>query len=86
MDVDIEGKTIDNVAVLYCTHQWRAGAARDSRQYPWIRTVELGWRYGSDVFVTAGLSAGERVITTPISFPIVGAPLNVQALGAYDGQ
>ena len=51
-----------------------------------IRPVELGWRYGSDVFVTAGLSTGERVITTPISFPIVGAHLNVQALGAYDGE
>ena len=86
VDVDIEGKTIDNVAVLPASalingEQVLLATADNTLE---IRPVELGWRYGSDVFVTAGLSTGERVITTPISFPIVGAPLNVQALGAYD--
>ena len=88
VDVDIEGKTIDNVAVLPASalingEQVLLATADNTLE---IRPVELGWRYGSDVFVTAGLSTGERVITTPISFPIVGAPLNVQALGAYDGE
>ncbi|MEC8379261.1 MAG: efflux RND transporter periplasmic adaptor subunit [Myxococcota bacterium] len=88
VDVDIEGKTIDNVAVLPASALINGEqvllATMDNTLE--IRPVELGWRYGSDVFVTAGLSTGERVITTPISFPIVGAPLNVQALGAYDGE
>ena len=88
VDVDIEGKTVDGVAILPDTalingEQVLLATADNTLE---IRAVELGWRYGSDVFITAGLSAGERVITTPISFPIVGAPLNVQALGAYDGQ
>ena len=88
VDVEIQGKAADNVArlpesALINGNKVLIATAENTLDE---RSVELGWRHGSDVFITAGLSNGERVIITPISFPIVGAPLNVQALGAYDGE
>jgi len=37
--------------------------------------VKVGWRDGETVFVTGGLRDGARVIVTPLSLPIEGAPV-----------
>lgn len=87
VDVDIQGQQRENIArlpdsALINGNTVLIATAENTLEE---RPVELGWRHGSDVFITAGLSNGEKVITTPISFPIVGTPLNVQSQGAYDG-
>lgn len=41
------------------------------------RPVQVGWREGETVFVTAGLSEGERVVTSPLSLPVEGLAVQV---------
>ena len=43
------------------------------------RDVTVGWRNGDNIVLTSGLSAGDQVITTPLSFPIEGMGLRPQA-------
>ncbi len=41
--------------------------------------VTVGWRDAETAFVVDGLMAGTRVVTTPMSLPIEGAPIHAQA-------
>jgi len=43
------------------------------------RDVTVGWRDGSTAFVIGGLEGGARVVTTPLSLPIEGAPVRARA-------
>ncbi|MCP4871654.1 MAG: efflux RND transporter periplasmic adaptor subunit [Proteobacteria bacterium] len=43
------------------------------------RDVTVGWRDGSTAFVIDGLDGGARVVTTPLSLPIEGAPVRASA-------
>jgi RND family efflux transporter MFP subunit len=42
------------------------------------RDVTVGWRNDDDIVLTSGLSAGDQVLTTPLSFPIEGMGLRPQ--------
>lgn len=42
------------------------------------REVRVGWRSADQLFVTAGLSAGDRLVTSPLALPIEGSPARVQ--------
>jgi len=44
--------------------------------------VLVGWRDAATAFVISGLSDGARVVTTPPSLPIDGAPVKSRPLGA----
>ena len=41
------------------------------------RDVVVGWKASTEVVLLSGLSAGDRIITSPISVPIYGSPLNI---------
>lgn len=41
------------------------------------KDVAIGWYDKEDVVLLSGLSAGEKVITTAISYPIYGAPIEI---------
>jgi len=80
VDVVLEGRSMEGVvriprvAVRDGDHVWLAGSGVLER-----RAVDIGWKEGDDVFVTSGLSTGDRVITSPLAAPLDGLP--VQILG-----
>jgi len=41
------------------------------------REVAVGWRQAETVFVTDGLSSGDRVVTSPMAVPLDGMPVQV---------
>lgn len=43
-----------------------------------IREVEVGWRTPGQVMVTGGISAGERVVTSPLASPVAGMKLRLE--------
>jgi len=42
-----------------------------------IREVEVVWRERDEVLVTRGVKPGERIITSPLSAPVAGMPLQI---------
>ena len=79
VDVQISGKTVPNAvrvpaaAIIDGSHVFIA----DHENRLAKRDVTVGWSEGLDSVVTEGLMDGDRVITTAISLPIFGAPLNI---------
>ena len=79
VDVQIDGKTIQNAvrlpssAIIDGTHVYVA----DNEDRLAKRDVTVGWSEGDETVITQGLSNGDRVITTAISLPIYGSPLNI---------
>jgi RND family efflux transporter MFP subunit len=79
VDVVIEGRsmagtfTVPRVALQGGDHVWISQDGRLAR-----RDVTVGWRNGDEIVLTGGLSEGEQVITTPISFPIEGMAVQPQ--------
>ncbi len=45
------------------------------------REVRVGWQDGASVLVTEGLDSGERVVVTPLSLPVEGAPVRPRLEG-----
>lgn len=45
------------------------------------REVAIGWRTDEALYVTDGLSRGDRIVTTPLSLPVEGMALAVQSQG-----
>ena len=43
------------------------------------KKVTVGWSDANTAFITSGLVSGDRVITTPMSLPIEGAPVDARA-------
>lgn len=79
VSVVIEGRemaetvTVPRVALQDNAYVWIAEDDKLTR-----RDVTVGWRNGDDIVLTSGLSAGDQVITTPLSFPIEGMALRTQ--------
>ena len=79
VDVYISGKTVTNAvripasAIVDGSHVFVA----DDEDRLQKRDVTLGWSEGEESIITAGLQNGDRVITTSISLPIYGSPLNI---------
>ena len=79
VDVEIQGKSIQQTVRLPAA-ALREGSyvlLADSDLKLAKRDVEVGWFDNEDVVLTNGLDVGERVVTTPISFPIYGNPLTI---------
>jgi multidrug efflux pump subunit AcrA (membrane-fusion protein) len=79
VDVEIQGKSIDKSIRLPAT-SLREGSyvlIADSDLKLAKRVVEIGWFDNDDVVVVGGLNAGDRVVTTPISYPIFGTSLTI---------
>ena len=79
VNVVIEGRemadtvTVPRVALQDNSYVWLSEDDKLVR-----RDVKVGWRNGDDIVLTSGLSAGDQVITTPLSFPIEGMGLRPQ--------
>jgi hypothetical protein len=43
-----------------------------------IRPVEIAWRRPADVLVTAGLEAGDKLVTSTIPAPVAGMTLRAR--------
>ena len=41
------------------------------------KDVSVGWASGENIVLIDGVAENDRVITTPISFPVYGSPLVV---------
>lgn len=78
--VVVEGIPIDRRHVREGDRVW-VMRADDTLE---IRTVTLGFRGRSEVFVTSGLEAGERLVTTDLATPVEGMALRV-ARARLDG-
>ena len=55
-------------------------------QYVWVvdqenglhrRTVQVGWREQDSVVLTAGIEEGDRLVTSPLTLPVEGQPVEV---------
>lgn len=79
--VDIEGLPVDGAiavprdALVDGGVLWTVSAEQTLQR----RDVTVGWRDGSTAFVISGLDGGARVVTTPLSLPIEGAPVRASA-------
>ncbi len=49
------------------------------------RAVQVAWSLPTEVMVTGGLQAGDRVVVSGLSAPVVGQPVVVQAPAAEEG-
>jgi hypothetical protein len=82
--VEIDGTPLVDVAVLDAAllhdgkHVW---VMNDSNELE-IRAVTVAFRGRDQVFVSSGLSAGERVIRSGLSVPVAGMSLRLTAGGA----
>lgn len=88
VEVEIQGKVRENVVRLPASAVVDGDTVLIATAESTLdeRKVDIGWKHRSEVFVTSGLNDGDRVIVTPVSFPIVGAPLSVQSTGGTDAR
>ena len=79
VDVELAGSTVPKAVVLQpgWIHAGNQVWVMDSAQTLQLRTVEVAYQDGTEVVVQKGLSAGERVVTTPLASPVVGMKLRV---------
>ena len=78
VDVTITGRSpgptikLPRVAVSEREHVW---VAEDGEIVQ--RAVQIGWGDQSDVYITGGVSVGEQIVVTPMSFPIEGMAVSI---------
>jgi hypothetical protein len=77
--VEIQGERLTDVVPIAerllrdGTSVWIMNAADELE----IRTVEIAWRERDRVCVAAGISPGERIVTSDLSAPVPGMALRV---------
>lgn len=71
--VEVEGVPVDRRYLRDGAHVWIM-AADDTLE---IRQVEVGFRSRAEVFVTKGLTDGDRIVTTDLAAPVAGMALRV---------
>lgn len=79
VDVSIVGRDVTN-ALRLPSVALREGSyvlVADSEGLLARRDVSIGWYDQEDVVIVKGLEGGEQVITTAISYPIYGAPVEI---------
>jgi multidrug efflux pump subunit AcrA (membrane-fusion protein) len=91
VDVVLEGRALKDVVRMPRTalhqgaHVWvvddTSGASLLRN-----RTVEVGWKEGDDVLITAGLQPSDRIVVSPISIPVDGMPVEVLSPGAEEAR
>lgn len=84
VEVEIEGRAIDDAyvvprrALVRGDHVWIV----DGEGRLASRRLDIAWREDDSVIVTGGLSAGDKVVLTPLALPIEGMPVVVEEGGA----
>ncbi|MCK6507922.1 efflux RND transporter periplasmic adaptor subunit [Myxococcota bacterium] len=79
VEVDVQGRPVEGaiavprVGIREGTVAWVVGAEDRLER----RDVTVGWRSEDRVFVTAGLQAGDRVVTSPLSLPVPGMAVRI---------
>jgi len=89
VDVVMDGRTLHDVVEI-------PREALHKGAYVWVvegtegngslsrRDVTIGWRQNDTVFVTDGLTSGDRVVVSPLAIPIDGMPVEVLSGAAGD--
>ncbi|MFT4625771.1 MAG: RND family efflux transporter MFP subunit [Myxococcota bacterium] len=78
VDVEIRGRVlpgtyrVPRVALSDGDRVWVVDDGKLAR-----RTVRIGWREDSDVIVTAGLTAGDQVVTSPLALALEGMAVRI---------
>jgi len=77
--VEIEGRQVEAVAVLArgALHPDDRVWIMDADDRLEIRPVTVAFRGRDEVLITAGLAAGDRVVTSDLTTPVAGMPLRV---------
>ena len=79
VEIYIEGKNMDktyaipNTALREGTHVLIADASDKLAR----KDVTVGWRFQNEVFIIGGIEQGDRVITSPVSFPVYGSEVAI---------
>ena len=79
VDVELDGQSVMNTVRIPST-ALREGSyvlVANSEDKLARKDVKVGWFDQSDVVLTNGLSTGDRIVTTPMSYPIYGASLEL---------
>lgn len=79
--VEIEGTSLPQVVAVPRTalHEGSRVYVMNERDELEIRTVEVVWRREHDALVSAGLSAGDRIIVSRVATPVPGMKLRCEA-------
>jgi hypothetical protein len=84
VDVTLQGRTLERMATVprqaLQEGRWVWLASPDDKLIR--REVTVGWTDADTAYVSAGLTEGERVITSPLALPVEGMPLAVQPAAA----
>ena len=79
VDVELDGQSVMNTVRIPST-ALREGSyvlVADAEDKLARKDVKVGWFDQSDVILTDGLSTGDRIVTTSMSYPIYGAALEL---------
>ncbi len=79
VDVTLEGRSVQQTVRIPSTalREGQYVLVADAENKLARKDVEVGWFDQSDVVLTKGLSSGDRIVTTALSYPIYGASLNI---------
>ena len=88
VDVEILGQTIAGTVVIdrRYVHDGNRVWLMDNEGNLRIRTIEPVYTSGDQVFVTEGLEAGDRLVTSYLSAPVEGMPLRAKGGAAAEGK
>jgi len=79
VDVELEGQSVaDTVRIpSSALREGQYVLIADAENKLARKEVTIGWFDQADVVLTSGLASGERIVTTGLSYPIYGAPLDI---------
>jgi len=79
VDVELEGQSVaDTVRIpSSALREGQYVLIADAENKLARKDVTIGWFDQADVVLTSGLASGERIVTTGLSYPIYGAPLDI---------
>ena len=79
VDVTLEGQSVAQTVRIPSTalREGQYVLVADADNKLARKDVEIGWFDQADVVLTEGLSSGDRIVTTALSYPIYGASLEI---------
>ena len=79
VDVEIQGKIRSNIVRIPASALLNGDSVLLATPENTLdeRKVVVGWKHAEYAYLSSGLNDGDRLITSPISFPLLGAPLSI---------